>query len=268
MKENNISKLNLEIASTQKIIKNRDLIISLVFTLMGLIGGFFTGCYQSSIATDGIKQQIIAQLGSMEVMILVASAQGALFAFLSAFIGLKVARKVNLKLNFKFDKNAIILSTIIGMVVAIIITVSDKFIFAEYLTSQETSYVFSPIYLMVGIIYGGIVEELMLRLLVMSILVLILWKLFAKSKDKNAIPSWTYITGIVLAATLFAAGHLPITSQTIGLSAPIVIRCFALNGLGGIGFGYLYWKKGIAYSMFAHAATHVFMQAILMPVLF
>lgn len=252
----------------QNTMKNKDIQHALIFSAIGLIAGYFTGQYQASIATEELKQQLLSQLGSMETMMLIAAAQGAVYAFLSAFIGLKIARKVNLKLNFKFNKSSFVLAILIGLAVAFIITGSDRFIFAEYLPSQVTHYVFSPIYFVVGILYGGIIEELMLRLLVMSLLVLILWKLFARSEDKNTIPNWIYITAVVIAATLFAAGHLPITAQTMGLSAPIVVRCFVLNGLGGIGFGYLYWKKGLAYSMYAHAATHVFMQVIFMPILF
>ena len=100
----------------------------------------------------------------------------------------------------------------------------------------------------------------------MSLFVLILWKLFARSKDNMNIPSGIYSAAIVLAAALFAAGHIPVTIQTIGLSTPILIRCFVLNGIGGIGFGYLYWKHGLAYAMVAHAAAHVFMQLVFMPV--
>jgi len=248
--------------------KNKDMKIAFVFGIIGLIAGYFTGLYQASIATEQFKQQILSEVGSMQSMMLIAAAQAAVYAFVSAFIGLKLARKVNLKLNFIFDKNAFVVAILIGLAVAFIITGSDRFIFAEYLPSQVTQYVFSPIYFMVGILYGGIVEELMLRLLVMSLLVLLLWKLFARSKESDTIPDWIYITAAVIAATIFAAGHLPITAQTIGLSAPILIRCFVLNGLGGIGFGYLYWKKGLAYSMYAHAATHVFMQVIFMPILF
>ena len=252
----------------QNTMKNKDMKIAFVFGIIGLIAGYFTGLYQASIATEQFKQQILSEVGSMQSMMLIAAAQAAVYAFLSAFIGLKLARKVNLKLNFIFDKNAFVVAILIGLAVAFIITGSDRFIFAEYLPSQVTQYVFSPIYFMVGILYGGIVEELMLRLLVMSLLVLLLWKLFARSKESDTIPDWIYITAAVIAATIFAAGHLPITAQTIGLSAPILIRCFVLNGLGGIGFGYLYWKKGLAYSMYAHAATHVFMQVIFMPILF
>ena len=248
--------------------KNKDLRAALLFAFIGLIAGYFTGLYQASIATEQLKQQIISQMGSMQSMMLIAAAQGAGYAFLSAFIGLKLARRVNLKLNFKFDKNSLLLAILIGLVVAFVITGADRFIFAEYLPSQVTQYIFSPIYLMVGILYGGIVEELMLRLLVMSLLVLLFWKLFARSKDRNAIPAWIYISAIIIASMLFAAGHLPITAQTLGLSAPILIRCFVLNGIGGIGFGWLYWKKGLAYSMYSHAATHVFMQVLFMPLFF
>ena len=250
------------------IMKNKDLRAAILFAFIGLIAGYFTGMYQASIATEQLKQQILSDVGSMQAMMLIAAAQAAVFAFLSALIGLKLARKVNLKLNFTFDKNAFLISILTGLVVAFIITGADRFIFAQYLPPQVTHYVFSPIYLTVGILYGGIVEELLLRLLVMSLLVFLFWKIFAKSKDRNAIPDWVYITAILIAATLFAAGHLPITAQTLGLSAPILIRCFVLNGIGGIGFGWLYWKKGLAYSMVAHAATHVFMQVIFMPLLF
>lgn len=245
--------------------KNKDLTVALVFAAVGLAAGFLTGLYQISIASEELKQQIISQTGSLNTIMLIASIQGAIYAFLSAFIGFKLARKVNLKLNFGFDKNAFSLALLIGAAVALLISGSDRFVFSAYLPEQTTNYVFSPVYFAMGILYGGIVEELMLRLLVMSLLALILWKLFARSKDADAIPSWIYITAIVLAAALFAAGHLPITAQTMGLSVPIIIRCFVLNGLGGIGFGYLYWKRGLAYSMYAHAATHVFMQLIFMP---
>ena len=248
--------------------KNKDLKIALIFAAIGLIASFFSGQYQATIISEELKQQILSRVGSMEAMMLIAAVQGAVYTFLSAFIGLKLARKVNLKLNFKFDKNSIGLALVIGLAVAIVITGSDRFIFAEYLTPQIMPYVFSPSYLVTGILYGGIVEELLLRLFVMSLLVLVLWKLFARSKKNDAIPNWIYISAIILAAALFAAGHLPITAQMFGLSTPIVIRCFVLNGIGGIGFGYLYWKKGLAYSMCAHAATHIFMQVVLLPILY
>ena len=252
----------------ENILKSKDLKVALYFSAIGLAAGIFVGIYQIPMLSEEIKRQIIGQYGTTNAIIAISAVQSTVYAFLSAFFGLKIARKVNLKLNFKFDKSALLLATLIGFVVAIIITGSDKFIFAVYLPPQITAYVFSPVYLMTGILYGGIIEELMLRLLVMSLLVLVIRKLFTRSKDSLNIPGWIYITAIVLSAMMFAAGHLPNTAQILGLSAPILIRCFILNGIGGIGFGYLYWKKGLAYSMYAHGAAHFFMQVILIPILF
>jgi len=261
---------NFKIGHTKdlKISLAKDLKISLLFTLIGIVASICAAMYQMYMFDEEIQQQILSQLGSMEALIPIAALQGGIITFLATFIGLKIARKVNLKLNLVFDKKALILAIFIGMVTALIITGSDRFIFAGYLPSKITSYEFSPLYLLTGVLYGGIIEEILLRLFVMSLLVLMLWKLFAKSKDYLHIPQWVYVTAIILAALLFAAGHIPFTVQALGASAPILIRGLVLNGIGGIGFGYLYWKKGLAYSMCAHAATHVFMQVVFMPVFF
>ncbi|MGH4141161.1 CPBP family intramembrane glutamic endopeptidase [Clostridium sp.] len=248
--------------------KNKDIKITLIFTLIGLMAGIFLGLLSLSTVTEAVKQGMISKFGSTIAIVALSAAQVTVFTFFSTFIGLKLARKVNLKLNFKFDKNSAILSAVIGVVIAFIIAGSDKFIFAQYLPKQIEMYTISPLYFISSILYGGVVEELMLRLLVMSLIILILWKLFAKSKDKLDIPNWIYITGIFLAAILFAAGHLPATARLLGLSTPILIRNFLLNGVGGIGFGYLYWKKGLAYAICAHILTHIFIQIIFMQIFF
>ncbi len=121
-------------------------------------------------------------------------------------------------------------------------------------------------YLAVGLLYGGVIEEVLVRLFLMSLFVWAFKLLFARHNDMGNIPGWIYWIAIFLAAALFAALHLPITFQTIGNSFPIILRCMILNGIGGIGFGYLYWKKGLSYSIVAHASTHVFMQVVLMPI--
>jgi hypothetical protein len=252
----------------KKILQSNDFKISLLFTAIGLIASICVAYYQISLFSEAIRQEIISRLGSVQALIPIAGLQGAFITFAATLIGLKAAAKTNLKLNFKFNKESAALAVFIGLATALIIAGSDRFIFAEYLPTAITTYTFSPIYLISGVLYGGIIEEILLRLLVMSLFVLLLWKLFEKDKDSLCIPRWIYIAAIVLASALFAAGHLPFTIQTIGVSAPIVIRCFVLNGIGGIGFGYLYWKKGLAYSMAAHALTHVFMQVVFMPLFF
>lgn len=252
----------------ESIKKNRDIKTSFLFAIMGAIASAFVALYQIDMLGDEARNQIVLQLGSIEKMLIIASIQGGLITLLSTLAGLKLARKVNLKLNFRFDKKSLEMAIEFGFVTALIIVLSDRFIFARYLPSKITDYKFSVIYLVSGVLYGGIVEEILLRLFVMSLFVFILWKLFAKHEDNKNIPRWIYISSIIMSSVLFAAGHIPVTAQLIGISLPILIRTFVLNGIGGIGFGYLYWRKGLSYSMCAHAFTHIFMNLVLLLLVF
>lgn len=246
----------------------KDVKLSLLFAVIGLVSGALLAMFQLSVAEDEFRRQIIAQLGSAELLIVVSAVQAAVIGFVCSFIGLKLARRADLKLNFKFRKESFYLAAAVGLSAALLISASDRFLFAAYLPAPTGPYEVSFIQLLASVLYGGIIEEVMLRLFMMSLLVLILWKVFARSKDRFSIPAWIYHTAVFLAALLFAAGHLPATAQLLGLSAPILIRNFLLNGAGGIGFGYLYWKKGLAYAMAGHALAHVFNQLIFLPLFF
>ena len=41
------------------------------------------------------------------------------------------------------------------------------------------------------------------------------------------------------------------------LTAPVLVRCFLLNGGFGLLFGWLYRKYGIQYAMLSHALLHI-----------
>ncbi|MBQ1342836.1 MAG: CPBP family intramembrane metalloprotease [Firmicutes bacterium] len=109
---------------------------------------------------------------------------------------------------------------------------------------------------MASVLYGGVIEEVMLRLFMMSLIAYLAWKVFFR-REANP-PTGVIIAANIIAALLFAAGHLPSTMQMFGEITPmILLRCFLLNGAGGLVFGYLYRKYGIQYSMLAHAGAHV-----------
>jgi hypothetical protein len=56
------------------------------------------------------------------------------------------------------------------------------------------------------LLYGGIVEELLLRWSLMSLLVWVAWRLAGRPAP---VPGWVYGIGLVASALLFAVGHLP-----------------------------------------------------------
>jgi membrane protease YdiL (CAAX protease family) len=85
--------------------------------------------------------------------------------------------------------------------------------------------------------------------------VFLLHKLFGKRQVKPT--TGILIAANVIAALLFAAGHLPATAQLMGITPMILLRCFLLNGGFGLMFGYLYRKHGLRYAMLAHGGCHV-----------
>lgn len=244
----------------------KDIKISLIFAFVGLIAGILIVIYQISIASEEFKNQLIAALGSVEMVIIVGGLQAAILTFIATFFGVKLARRLNLKLYAETTKSNVTKVILISFLTSLFITLSDKFIFAPYLPQKIVSYEFSFLYFISSILYGGFIEELLLRLFLMSLIGWVLFKVFIRKKEGDTIPSWIFIVSILIAAIIFGLGHLPITIQTIGQSPPIIIRAILLNSIAGIGLGYLYWKVGLSHAIYAHALIHVFNQLIVMPI--
>lgn len=105
--------------------------------------------------------------------------------------------------------------------------------------------------------YGGIVEELQLRLFLMTLLV---WGI-ARLR-KAAPPAWIYWSAIVIAALLFGAGHLPAAQHVWGLDAFVVFRTVSLNAIAGLAFGWVYWKRGIEMAVLAHFSADIVLHVL------
>ena len=108
--------------------------------------------------------------------------------------------------------------------------------------------------------YGGIGEEVLLRLFVVSVLV---WITFIIKKNKDGQPTKIGIwVSIVLAAMLFGLGHLPATAALTPLTFVVVLRAIVLNGAAGVIFGWLYWRKGLESAMIAHFTADIVLHII------
>lgn len=108
--------------------------------------------------------------------------------------------------------------------------------------------------------YGGITEEILLRLFVMSLLA---WLGSFISKTNEGKPSSTvFWTANILAAVLFGLGHLPATALLIPLTPLVIFRAILLNGIGGVMFGWLYWKRGLEAAMIAHFSTDIVLHVL------
>jgi membrane protease YdiL (CAAX protease family) len=108
--------------------------------------------------------------------------------------------------------------------------------------------------------YGGIAEEILLRLFLVSFFVWISFKI-KKTKDGHPTDFGIWVS-IIVASVIFGLGHLPATAQITSLTGVVVIRAIVLNGIGGIIFGWLYWKKGLESAMVAHFSTDIVLHII------
>lgn len=109
--------------------------------------------------------------------------------------------------------------------------------------------------LLTKLLYGGISEELIMRWGLMSLLTWTAWRLTGRPERLPAIGYWI---AIVLAAALFALGHLPLLHALGGPPENwLLVTVLAGNALPGIAFGWLFWRFGIEAAMIAHASAHL-----------
>lgn len=206
----------------------------------------------------------------VEVLILAQSIQSVILFSIAIFLGLLFTNKINFHLpvleaifnkgNYKkILKNIIGQSVLIGIAVAIIIYLVDIFFTARG-ANINTHVPLAPAWqTLLAAFYGGITEEILLRLFLMSFFIWISMKLFKKDKPTQTI----VIISIVLSAIIFGLGHLPITASITTLNTIVVARAVVLNGIGGVVFGWLFWRKGLESAMIAHFTADIFLLTIL-----
>ena len=240
------------------------LVFALCLLPVGLIGGWCTAEMTIAAMAPSMMEEGIRQLGSVEALKAVVVAQSVFYAVVLGFFGYMLSEKIGLMRPFRFEKAVVIRVLLISAVCGAVFSL-DAWTFAAWIPQLKESYAaagsFDAVTWIASILYGGVIEEVMMRLFLMSLFALIGWKLFFRKEA--AVPVKVLIGANVLAALLFAAGHLPATMTTFGELTPLIIlRCFLLNGAVGLVFGRLYRKYGIQYAMLAHALLHIVSRTI------
>ena len=235
----------------------------LFFALVGLTGGFFTGLYLLDSYPVHIQQEILSQGITPAVLGLVTSVQSAGYGLVLGAIGIILGKKTGLwKDETAITKKPLMITIVISVIGGLALILPDILFFGKYSQVIMDSYAVKPTvpYMIAAVLYGGVIEEVMLRLFMLSLIAFILQKIFAREKELPT--TGILIVANVIAALLFAAGHLPATAILMGITPMILFRCFLLNGGFGLLFGWLYRKYGLRYAMLAHGGCHVISKLI------
>lgn len=228
-----------------------------------VIGGLFTGIYTYEGYTAEIQQLLLTQLGGYMQYLMVIALQTIMYAAVCGFFGYILADKTGLLKSFTFEKNKLMPAGFLAVVCGVVYGL-DYWIFGGHIPeAAEACRNITYSNMIASVLYGGVVEEVMLRLFAMSLISLLLWKLFYRALPKQNIPVSVFIIANIVSALLFAAGHLPATFLTFQtVDAIVIIRCFLYNGGLGLVFGWLFRKYGIQYAMLGHAGTHIISKLI------
>lgn len=237
--------------------------IFIFMILMCIIGGYFTTIYTLNMVDPKLIDDAVKQVGSKEMIIGISVLQISLYAVVLTVLGIILSNKIGLWKKFTTDKKGIISIVIISIIGGLILSVVDKYVFGSFISEVSHSYDSKPTieYIISAFTYGGVFEEILMRLFLMSLLSWIIAKIFCR-KEKE-IPTKVFVISNIIAALLFAAGHIPATIQTFShIDALILFRCFLLNGAFGLSFGWLYRKYGIGHAMLAHFGCHLISKLI------
>lgn len=245
------------------------LIFALCILPVAVVGGWLTGIYTFSYYTEEMRQLVLEQVGSYEAYLVGCAVQSSVYGLIAAFLGYILSVKTGLMKSFRFSWEIVkpvgITTVILGILFA-----CDYFVFGNLIPEVAAEYEkgISPAYFFCSLTYGGVVEEILLRLFFMSLVAFLLWKVFARKYSKEEIPMWVFVAANVVSAIIFSAGHLPATINLFGhLSPLILLRCFLLNGAFALFFGRWYRKYGIQYAVMGHFGIHLISKLILLAVL-
>jgi membrane protease YdiL (CAAX protease family) len=206
------------------------------------------------------------------VLLIAQIIQSLVLYSIAIFLGLLLCKRVGFKMPIlegllkgreasNYLKSILGISIGLGVLAGVLIilfslpfgSLSSSFLQAEVAVSTWKSLLAS--------FYGGISEEILLRLCLMTLLV---WATFKIKKTKDGLPTVIGVwLAIIISSILFGLGHLPVTSAITAITPIVVIRAIVLNGIGGVIFGWLYWKKGLEAAMISHFSADIVIHVIL-----
>jgi hypothetical protein len=254
----------------------------MIFTIL-VVGGFFGTLAVIPYSLDlnptalekiKAKQALKAKpLPAMLVVVLAAVVQGTILSALSAFLGLLAARALGLDLPILrsilagqpvLERVQVFLPVTLlgGIAVGGVLLALERYFYYPRLPAnlKETAKRLSFWKSFLACFYGGFVEEILLRLFVMSGLA---WLLTLVWHAPSGVPSpGLFWTANILAALLFAAGHLPATVRITRLTPLIISRAFILNVPVGLLCGYLFMTYGLEAAMLAHFTVDVIIHLV------
>ena len=244
----------------------------------GLFGAIAVVPFALSLQRETLSE-VIAQTGlPLSALIAISILQGALFLAVAVAVGLWAARKIGLGAPLveallarvplpMWTGSALRQAALVGVVCGGVIIALEVWIFRRLDPAGIGAIEGAQPPAWQGLLasfYGGIAEELQLRLFLLSLVALGLRTLgrLMGADRKVLLPGWVFWGANIVSAVVFGLAHLPATAALVTLTPLIVARAVLLNGIAAIPFGWLFRRHGIESAMAAHFMTDIVLHVV------
>ena len=160
----------------------------LIFVVLAsIIGGYFTTMISFQSLSPEMLETVLEKFGSEKIAVIISTVQSVILSVIYCILGLILSNATGLWKKFVAKKNAFIAVIIISLVGGLALSVFDRYVFGSMIEPVRQSYETKPTieYIIASFTYGGVCEEVMLRLFVMSLLSWIIVKIFFKKKKQS-----------------------------------------------------------------------------------
>jgi len=187
------------------------------------------------------------------LLLCVAAIEGLVYGIL-IFLGLKFSQKLGIHLLL-LDENANLKQDLfkpgitIGIICTVLMLIADRLLPAAHLNLYYIATHMNPLYGLLGLIPAAFNEEVVVRLFFAFRYSFVAKKKFFKGLNISTI-MWM---SVLFTALFFGLGHIATFVHEMTATTPlIVLRMLVLNGISGVLFGLLFWRKGFETAMLAH----------------
>lgn len=215
---------------------------------------------------EGLK---IPNRPPLPILAVASVIQTGVIAFVLSWTGTAAGRKLDLgspiiedllaKRTVKIPQSFLV-AVLLGLVSGILVIAGDA-IFAPHMPSPigQSPPQPTPLQGLLASAYGGIAEEVLMRLGVTTLFAWIVAHLFGFQGRGRSI---ALSMGILFGALVFGAGHLPLAFTIWPASSIVVARILVLNAIVGLLAGYVYIRRGLEHAVVLHATADIVIYVI------
>ncbi len=189
-------------------------------------------------------------------LMLLSVIQGAVIFAILTLLGLLATQAIGLSITSSWG--SLFIAILAGILASSLMIAIEVVIFRSHLPPalQDTKHDIALWKRFLACFYGGMSEEIMTRLFLVSGMTWLLTQV-----TQSTAQTWVGVA-IFLSALLFGLGHLPATSAMTKLTPLIIIRAIVLNGIAGIVFGWVFLTYGFIAAMIAHFSADIVLHVI------